>query len=58
MAEDDELKRIKRDMMRLLMGAKDQGIWTDGEVAVLTPSNFDEALAKTSRPVLVDFWAS
>jgi len=41
---------------RLLMGSK-QSPWTDGVVVELTDANFDDALAQTSRPVLVDFWA-
>jgi len=57
MAEDDELERIKRNMMRRLMEPEDGSIWIDGSVVELTAENFDEALAKTSRPVLVDFWA-
>ncbi|MCW3991935.1 MAG: thioredoxin [Candidatus Bathyarchaeota archaeon] len=57
MTEDKELERIKRRMMERLMIGGERGPWVDGEVVELTASNFDEALARASRPVLVDFWA-
>ncbi|MCD6480198.1 thioredoxin [Candidatus Bathyarchaeota archaeon] len=32
-------------------------IWRDGEVIELNEVNFDDAISKASKPVLVDFWA-
>jgi len=58
MAENEELERIKRKMMKRLMTPKDQSIWANGAVVELTAANFEKALAKTSKLVLVDFWAS
>lgn len=57
MAGNDELERIKKEMMERLMKPEDKGMWVDGVVVELTAANFDEALAKASLPVLVDFWA-
>lgn len=57
MAEDEELERIKRKMMKRLMRAEESSLWVDGAVANLTTANFDEVLAKAKQPVLVDFWA-
>jgi len=57
MAEDKELERIKKMMMRRLMRPPDRGPWVDGEVVELSTSNFDDALSKTAKPVVVDFWA-
>lgn len=54
---DKELERIKERMMERMMRPTDPGPWVDGSVIELTASNFDEALAKTDWPVLVDFWA-
>jgi thioredoxin 1 len=55
--KDKELERIKERMMERMMRPTDPGPWVDGGVIELNASNFDEALAKTSGPVLVDFWA-
>ena len=57
MAENEELERIKRKMMKRLMTPKDQSIWTDGSVVELSAATFEKALANTSKLVLVDFWA-
>jgi len=57
MAGNDELERIKKEMMERLMKPGDKSVWVDGVVVELTAANFDEALAKVSVPVLVDFWA-
>lgn len=57
MAEDRELDRIKERMLKRVMEPPDPGPWVDGVVVELSASNFDEALSKASRPVLVDFWA-
>lgn len=57
MGEDDELERIKRKMMERFMRGGGRGLWVDGVVIELTDNNFDEAIAQTSRLVLVDFWA-
>jgi len=43
--------------MEHLTRPEERSVWTDGEVVELTGANFDEALAKASEPVLVDFWA-
>lgn len=57
MAEDKELERIKERMLKRLTATPDPGPWVDGVVTELSAKNFNEALARTSRPVLVDFWA-
>ena len=57
MAGNDDLERIKKEMMERLMKPGDKSVWVDGVVVELTAANFDEALAKVSVPVLVDFWA-
>jgi len=57
MPEDEELERIKRMMMKRLMRAEEPSLCIDGAVVNHTTANFDEALTKASKPVLVDFWA-
>jgi thioredoxin 1 len=57
LAEDRELERIKERMLKRLTAPHDSGPWVDGVVTELSAKNFNEALARTSRPVLVDFWA-
>lgn len=58
MSRDEELERIKRKMMERIIGRRERRLWIDGAVVELTAANFDEALNGTSKPVLVDFWAS
>ena len=57
MEEDEELEKIKAEMLKRMMRAPDRGPWRDGEVLTLSGGSFDDALAKTRLPVLVDFWA-
>ena len=35
-----------------------QDFWVDGEVLKLSSSNFSDAISKTNKPILVDFWAN
>lgn len=57
MAEDRELERIKERMLKRLTASHDPGPWVDGVVIELSAKNFNDALARASRLVLVDFWA-
>jgi thioredoxin 1 len=59
MSKDDELEKIKRQMMRRMMGPAPAkpSILRDGQVNELTDANFQQALSETKKPVLVDFWA-
>ncbi|HUV34222.1 MAG TPA: thioredoxin [Candidatus Desulfaltia sp.] len=59
MSVDDELEKIKLDMMRRMVSAKPSNstILKPGEVNELTDASFHAALAETDKPVLVDFWA-
>ena len=57
MEEDKELDKIKNRMLKRLMRLEDHGPWIDGSVVELNDSTFDDAIAKTQRPILVDFWA-
>lgn len=59
MSVDDELEKIKQDMMKRMVGAKPSNstTLTPGEVNELTDTSFHAALAETDKPVLVDFWA-
>ena len=59
MSTDDELEKIKQEMMRKLMqpAPKQAGILADGRVTALTDRNFTQAVQKADKPVLVDFWA-
>jgi len=56
---DEELEKIKKRMMwRMMRGEPEKpSIWRDGEVVELNEANFDEAISKASKPVLIDFWA-
>lgn len=59
MSEDRELEEIKRRMLERIMGeATKPSLLGDGVVNVLTDANFDEAISSSTKPVLVDFWAS
>ncbi len=59
MSADDELERIKREMMEKLMSPQQPkpGVLRDGEVNELTDHTFQTALGETDKPILVDFWA-
>ena len=59
MSTDDELEKIKRQMMRRMMApapAKPT-LLRDGQVNELSDANFRQALSEADKPVLVDFWA-
>ena len=59
MSADDELEKIKRQMMRRMMAPAPEkpSILQDGQVNELTDANFQQALSTADKPVLVDFWA-
>jgi thioredoxin 1 len=59
MSEDRELEEIKRRMMeRMITPPKlKPSILQGGIVNVLTDANFEQAIATTDLPLLVDFWA-
>ena len=58
MSKDEELERIKEEMLRRMMAPRDTGPLAEGEVTELNSSNFKEALNKAGKPILVDFWAA
>ncbi len=59
MSADDELEKIKRQMMRRMMVPTPEkpSLLRDGQVNELTDANFQQAISSADRPVLVDFWA-
>ena len=57
MSGDEELEKIKERMLREMMNPAKESILADGSVTALDASNFDEAIANSPKPVLVDFWA-
>ena len=57
MSEDKELDEIKRRMLERMMAPPKPSMLQDGVVNILTDTNFDQALASTRLPLLVDFWA-
>jgi len=59
MSEDRELEEIKRRMMERIMAPPKPkpSILQSGIVNILTDANFDQAVASTDLPLLVDFWA-
>jgi len=59
MSADDELEKIKQDMLRRMVSAKPPRatLLKSGVVNELTDASFHAALAETDKPVLVDFWA-
>ncbi len=57
MSEDKELDEIKRRMLERMMAPPKPSMLQDGVVNILTDTNFDQALASTGLPLLVDFWA-
>ncbi len=59
MSSDNELERIKQEMLKRMMApeAPKPSFWRNGQVMTLTDANFHTVLAQTDKPVLVDFWA-
>ena len=58
MSSDNELEKIKQEMLKKMMSAKPKStFWRDGEIMELTDANFHKALGETDKPVLIDFWA-
>ena len=58
MSTDDELEKIKQQMMKRMMAPPvKQSLLRDGQVNELTDSNFRQAMSESDKPVLVDFWA-
>ena len=59
MSTDDELEKIKRQMMRRMMtpAPAKPSILRDGQVNELTDANFQQAVSAADKPLLVDFWA-
>ena len=59
MSTDDELEKIKRQMMKRMMApaSAKPSILRSGQVNDLTDENFRQALSEADKPVLVDFWA-
>ena len=59
MSKDDELEKIKQQMMKRMMAPTPAkpSILRDGQVNDLTDANFRQALSEADKPVLVDFWA-
>ncbi len=59
MSSDEELEKIKQDMLKRMMTQERQstGFWKDGQIMTLTDINFQKAIAEANKPVLVDFWA-
>ena len=59
MSTDDELEKIKKQMMKRMMAPAPArpSILRDGQVNDLTDANFRQALSEADKPVLVDFWA-
>jgi len=57
MKEDEEFQRIRTKKLREMLqrGGKEE---TEKNVIELNDSTLDEALQKTSGPLLVDFWAA
>jgi thioredoxin 1 len=59
MSSDNELERIKQEMLKRMMApeAPKPSFWREGQVMTLTDANFHTVLGQTDKPVLVDFWA-
>lgn len=57
MSTDDELEKIKQQMMKRMMARAKPSILRDGQVNELTDTNFRHAISAADKPVLVDFWA-
>jgi len=58
MDSDYELEKIKQEMLKKMMNpVQKSSFWKTGKVAELNDANFQNSLAETDKPVLVDFWA-
>jgi thioredoxin 1 len=59
MSTDDELEKIKQQMMKRMMAPAPAkpSLLRDGQVNELTDTNFRQAMSEADKPVLVDFWA-
>ena len=59
MSTDEELEKIKRQMMKRMMAPAPAkpSLLRDGQVNELTDTNFQQAISAADKPVLVDFWA-
>ena len=59
MSTDEELEKIKRQMMKRMMAPAPAkpSLLQDGQVNELTDTNFQQAISTADKPVLVDFWA-
>ena len=59
MSGDDELEKIKAQMMRRIMSPQPTttSVWGQGRVVELSDVNFSKIMTETNVPVLVDFWA-
>jgi thioredoxin 1 len=58
MGVDEELEKIKREMMRRMSTPQPpRTTLKPGMVTDLTDLNFNSAIVGTEKPVLVDFWA-
>ena len=59
MSSDEELERIKAQMMRRIMSPQPPSVsvWKQGRVVDLTDTNFNKMISEADVPVLVDFWA-
>jgi len=59
MSTDEELEKIKRQMMKRMMAPAPAkpSLLRDGQVNELTDTNFQQAITTADKPVLVDFWA-
>jgi len=59
MSGDDELEKIKAQMMRRMMSPQSSttSVWGQGKVVELSDVNFSKTMTEANVPVLVDFWA-
>lgn len=59
METDEELEKIKKKMLNKILHGYDphNEVLKGGEVINLNLNNFNDALTKADKPLLVDFWA-
>jgi thioredoxin 1 len=58
MSEDRKLEEIKRRMLEKMINQPSKpNILQSGVVNILTDVNFNQAIASSTMPLLVDFWA-
>jgi thioredoxin 1 len=59
MSVDDELEKIKQNMLKRMMNPKPPkaSALKAGTVNELSDANFQKSVSETTIPVLVDFWA-